>query len=304
MIRVPPTFSRRALLVGGAAAAAATACAGTSNSSDESVEPLEGASGQFFLQAGFADGLRSPAFLVAGREQTVPLVVTDDTGRPLQLDETPATIELRIERDGAVVSTQTLPTRGEGVLVPHYSALIAVDEPGPLTAFTEVDGQTLSFDFAVGDPADVAYLGVGDTLSPVATPTFDEPRDVDPICTFLPDPCPFHDVSLDSTLAADKPIVFLIATPAFCQTSICGPVVQMLIDRFEGTDETSVVHTEVWKNADVVLTTDGLADAVQAFELGHEPALWIADATGTITARLDFAWDVNELNTALATAGL
>jgi len=138
----------------------------------------------------------------------------------------------------------------------------------------------------------------------VATPTTADALGVEPICTFLPEPCPFHDSSLDDAIASALPIVFLIATPAFCQTAICGPVVDMLIQRFTGTNAAAVVHAEVWQNEEVVLTPGGTTDAVNTYELGHEPALWIADPGGVVTARLDFAWDVAELNEALTTAGL
>lgn len=283
----------------------AAACGGsTDDPTGDDQATADGTTGELFLQPGFADGLRAPAFLVAGRTQPAPIVITDDLGRPLSLDDTPAEVTLRIVRGEETIDTQTLPVRGDGIPIPHYTPRFALAEPGDHRAVIDLDGTAVSFDFRVADGADTAYLGPGDRLLPAATPTVADPGDVDPICTYLPDPCPFHDRSLDEVVGGGQPVVFLVATPAFCQTSICGPVVDMAIDRLSGRDDVAVVHAEVWRNADVVFNEDGLTDAVQAYDLGHEPVLWVADAGGAVTARLDFAWDNAELDDALASAGI
>ena len=45
-----------------------------------------------------------------------------------------------------------------------------------------------------------------------------DPRGVDPICTREPEVCPFHDITLTEALAAGKPVVYYVGTPAFCST--------------------------------------------------------------------------------------
>ena len=49
--------------------------------------------------------------------------------------------------------------------------------------------------------------------------------------------------------------------------------------------------------ADDTATTH--APAVDAYNLTYEPVIWLADATGKITMRLDAAWDQTELNESL-----
>ena len=257
-----------------------------------------------FLQPGFADGLRAPAFLVTGREQLVPIFLADDTGRPLRADETPADLAVRILRDGTVIDTQLLLARSRGIFVPHYSPVVAVDEPGTYEVNAEIDGQFVGFEFLVADGRTVPYLGVGDPLIATPTATTDDPLGVEPLCTYLPDPCPFHATSLDAAIASSRPVVFLIATPAFCQTTICGPVVEMMIERLASRPDVAVVHAEVWKNDQAVLTPDGTTDVVQTYQLGHEPALWVAEPGGIVQARLDFAWDLGEFEEALAAVGI
>ena len=75
--------------------------------------------------------------------------------------------------------------------------------------------------FEVNDPSTVAIPLVGEPLPPFDTPTVDDPGGVDPICTQVP-PCPLHDISLADALADRKPVAYLIGTPAYCLTGVCG----------------------------------------------------------------------------------
>ncbi len=234
----------------------------------------------------------------------MPIFLADDSGRPLPPDETPTDLAVRILRDGEVVDSQVLPARSRGIFVPHYSPLISVDEPGAYEANAEINGQFVGFEFLVADARTVPYLGIGDRLITTPTATTDDPLGVEPLCTYLPDPCPFHDTSLDAAIASGRPVVLLIATPAFCQTTICGPVVEMMIERLATRPDVAAVHAEVWKNEQVVLTPDGTTDVVQTYQLGHEPALWVAEPGGIVRDRLDFAWDLDEFDEALASAGI
>jgi hypothetical protein len=109
------------------------------------------------------------------------------------------------------------------------------------------------------EPGSVAVPGPGDPMPPFDTPTFDDSRGVDPLCTREPDTCPFHDVTLTEALGAGKPVAYLIGTPAFCQTGTCAPALESMIavqDRFG--DTFTWIHAEVY--TDNTATTP--ADAV------------------------------------------
>lgn len=308
---VPSRLSRRRLIVGGLAAATLAACGGSSSDSEGAATGEDDTAGDgasdsssedsLFLQPGFADGLRARPFLVPGVEQVVPVFLSDGTGRPLRIDEVPPALTFEIrDADGGVLSTQELAPRAEGIPVPHFSAAVDLADPGVYLGTSTVDGNPLGFEFRVGEPSENDLVAIGDPLRPVDTPTTSDARGVDPVCTLLPDPCPFHDLTLTDALGLGTPVVYLVATPAFCQTTICGPVVDLLVDRLAGQDDIAVVHAEVWKNADVVLTPDGLTDAVLAYDLDYEPSQLNAGADGVVRSRLDFAWDADELDEALA----
>ena len=68
---------------------------------------------------------------------------------------------------------------------------------------------------------------------------------VTPICTRTP-ACPLHEVTLAAALAESRPVALLIGTPAYCQTGICGPVLDLLLaqhDAFPGID---FLHADIY----------------------------------------------------------
>ena len=135
----------------------------------------------------------------------------------------------------------------------------------------------------------------GEAMIPFATPTPDDHRGVNPICTRKP-ACPLHDVTLEQALGEGKPVAFLISTPAYCQTQICGPVLDLLLgERDAYADRVRMLHADVYTD-DQVKT---LAPVLNAYHLTWEPSLFLARADGTITARLDNIFDRKELRAEL-----
>jgi hypothetical protein len=130
-------------------------------------------------------------------------------------------------------------------------------------------------------PEDSAVPRPGEAFPAVATPTVAEPGDLEELCTREPD-CGLHEVSLDEVLGT-APVVFTIATPKYCQTAVCGPVVDIVVEAQEGAPEgTRFVHCEVFVDAGNTPTTPVL-------ELGlpTEPWTWVIGSDGTVVDRFD-----------------
>ena len=136
----------------------------------------------------------------------------------------------------------------------------------------------------------------------VATPTTADKRGVDPICTRVDDeskpaPCRLHALSLDVALANGKPTVFNIGTPKFCQSRVCGPVIDVIQTvgaEFAG--RVNFVHAEVYKDdsADTI-QRQLLAPAPAAWGLSEEPVTYWIRADGTVTERVVGPIDVTEV---------
>ncbi|MEZ5237729.1 MAG: hypothetical protein R2716_01820 [Microthrixaceae bacterium] len=124
---------------------------------------------------------------------------------------------------------------------------------------------------------------------------------MDPICTLVPQ-CPFHEVNLEDALADQRPIVLLVATPAYCQTAFCGPTLGNLIDVADGRDDLVVIHSEVYekpKEAKGDLANAPLAPLPDKYGLLLEPVLYVTDASHTITTRADAMIDRSEMAEAI-----
>ena len=279
-------LSRRGFLVASAGTVLAAACSSGSSGPDR------------FLARFFGDRTSQP-----GTPQRFPFGVADEEG--VILSDPPATVTATVLLDEtAVIDSITLDRHGEGIPRPYYPLVFTPPDEGVYTARFDIDGTTAETQFQVSPTADVPLLQVGATLPGVDTPTVADGRGVEPICTRDPQ-CPFHEQTLDEALATGDPVALLVSTPAFCTTGICGPVLDMLIEAAPARAGLRVVHAEVY--ADAVETGDiasaTVTPAVEAMGLTFEPSLFVTDDTGVVTSRLDFIWDLTELDAALATSG-
>lgn len=123
----------------------------------------------------------------------------------------------------------------------------------------------------------------GQPAPSVATPTVAAPGDVERLCTREPQ-CGMHEVSLDAALTAGRPVLVEFATPAYCQTTVCGPSVDVLDQMRAARDwgDTAFLHVEIYTDAGQTL-----APPVQAWRLPSEPWLFAIARDGTITGRAD-----------------
>ncbi|MGH2974481.1 MAG: hypothetical protein ACRDLL_06380 [Solirubrobacterales bacterium] len=90
-----------------------------------------------------------------------------------------------------------------------------------------------------------------------------------------------------------EPIVLLFATPQFCQSRVCGPVVDVAeqLKQIYG-DKAAFIHEEIYKDND---PNKGVRQQVRAFHLPSEPWLFAIDRSGRIEAEIEGAFGVEEL---------
>ncbi len=158
--------------------------------------------------------------------------------------------------------------------------------------------------FRIAERAEVLLVQVGDPVRPVTTPTLDDSRDVDPVCTRVPEFCPWHDDPFDAVLARGQAAALMISTPGFCQSDVCGPVLELLTEQAGDFPDVAIVHAEVYAYPAELgrVEEPELTESVATYNLTYEPSLIVTNAAGVVTARLDFAFDDLEIAAALATA--
>jgi hypothetical protein len=99
----------------------------------------------------------------------------------------------------------------------------------------------------------------------------------------------FYQLRLSQAISNGKPTVLLFATPAFCQTRLCGPSYDTVSDlQKKYGDALNFVHVEIYTGLPNPAATNYQLDpAMTAFGLSTEPWIFVIDKTGTITWRVE-----------------
>lgn len=140
---------------------------------------------------------------------------------------------------------------------------------------------------------------VGDKPPAIATPTkADAGGDIQKIDTRVP-PSTQHDKSFKDVLGK-KPAILLFATPALCQSRVCGPVVDVAEQvKAKRGDEAEFIQQEIFKDNEL---SKGYRPQVRAFHLPSEPWLFAVDRRGRVAARIEGAFSAAELERAVDAA--
>ncbi len=241
-------------------------------------------------------------YVEAGTPQRLALIVATAEGPPDA--NGPEALTVQLARDGAPVGAPiTIARHADGVPIGYYPLETTFDAPGTWTVSTTLDGNQVDQQFLVEPNGKSPIVQIGQAMIPVATPTTADAAGVTPICTRSPQ-CPFHGQTLTQALAAGTPVALMISTPQYCQTGVCGPVLDLVMEQAAATPGVTVVHAEVYTNpsAGPDPASAGLTPAVSAYGLSFEPSLFVARANGIVTARLDNIFDRGELARAFASA--
>lgn len=230
-----------------------------------------------------------------GTPQRTMWALRDDEG--LLGDLSPASVGYQVlDNTGAVIAEGRADRRTDGVASPFYVLTVA---------FTALEVHEFRIDagdrgrhvgFCIpSDPSTSALLWPGDPFPSLVTPTFTNDAGVSPICTRA-EPCPFHEISLDESLAAERSTLVMVSTPAFCATAtMCGPVLEVLVEEGPGLPPgLDVIHAEVYASP----RPDELGPVVPlvaATGVTYEPFVFLVDPSGHVVDRLDHIWDRSEL---------
>jgi hypothetical protein len=121
--------------------------------------------------------------------------------------------------------------------------------------------------------------------------------DLEKIDTRIP-PDQMHKADFAEVLGK-KPIVLVFATPALCQSRVCGPVVdvaQQVADEYE--PKADFIHQEVYVDNEIA---KGIRPQLKAFHLETEPWTFLIGKEGKVEDRIEGAYGVAELEEAMKT---
>lgn len=137
---------------------------------------------------------------------------------------------------------------------------------------------------------------VGQKAPVIHTPTAQDVNgDLSKITTRVP---PDSQNKVDYAEALGKePIVLLFATPQFCQSRVCGPVVDVAEQaQQEYGDKAAFIHMEIYEDND---PGRGTRPQVRAFHLPSEPYLFTIDRRGVVRDAVEGAFGLELMHEAL-----
>lgn len=302
---LPAHLSRRSLLVAAASGVALAACGtgsdgdasdgattapGTSTPAATTGTSVDSAQARALEAAGLGDAavglapqLTWPELIVAP-DQYVQFVVADPADADGGLLTDPVQVWL-VDEDANVAAGPLTSTWYPDDRIPTgglHSVVVTAPGPGVLdVVVATADGATAgTAAIQAMTAADSLAPGPGEVIPPSETPTTDDPQDLAELCTREPD-CSLHDVTLAQALDTG-PVVLCIATPKFCATAICGPVLDDVIAvADEGAfPEVSFVHVEPYTDAGETVT-----QLVTDLALPSEPWTFVLQPDGTVVHR-------------------
>jgi hypothetical protein len=137
---------------------------------------------------------------------------------------------------------------------------------------------------------------VGGNLQLISSDVFPDPR--------------FYEHSVDELLAAHRPFVFTIYSPAFCPTTACGPLLRYLKELAPEFPAMTFVHAEPYVMRDMggriqpEYEGNGYAWAAwsQAYGIPVEPYVFVVGADGRIVGSFELIVGSDEIRAAIRTA--
>ena len=127
----------------------------------------------------------------------------------------------------------------------------------------------------------------GDPAPPSITLTSDDAAALSDITTD-PNPDPdLYDLSIDDAISNGRPSVIVFATPAFCQTAICGPTIDIVKAATGDNADIDVVHVEPF---DLDAARAGSLEPIVTMTewgLATEPWVFVVDDEGKITSSFE-----------------
>lgn len=126
-------------------------------------------------------------------------------------------------------------------------------------------------------------------------------QDIAEIDSSLPPNPRLHDVTVAEALAEGRPLVIVFATPAFCQTRFCGPVVDEVVRPLEERhgEAATFIHIEPFDLAKARGGELAVLPVMAEWALTTEPWVFVVDRDGKLAAKFEGITSVAEVEGAL-----
>jgi hypothetical protein len=120
--------------------------------------------------------------------------------------------------------------------------------------------------------------------------------DVSNIDTSVPPDPRLHQVRIADMIDQGRPQLIIFATPKFCTSQVCGPVVDVVRTLMPAySDKVAFIHQEIWED----FGTKDVFDTVDEWNLQSEPWVFLVDSQGLVRAKFEGLTTAKEIEEAL-----
>ena len=152
--------------------------------------------------------------------------------------------------------------------------------------------QEHSIELALGEPAPASVQA-----------TLASATDIEEIDSSSPPRPAMHDITIADALKTRKPLVIAFATPAFCTSRTCGPVMDNVMDPLSQRYAANVIfiHVEPYVLRDLRETNiQNPVPATREWRLQSEPWVFIVNQDGKIAGKFEGIMAADEVDSVLA----
>jgi hypothetical protein len=181
-----------------------------------------------------------------------------------------------------------------------YVAMLDLPKPGKYWILAEPIGGSKKIQ-ALGNAVVLRHSAapeVGEKAIPSKNPVLGPGVDPKTVTTAEPPDRDLLRTTIAAAMAARRPFVVAFATPLYCQTRTCGPVVQVVQSVAKDWQAKGVdfIHVEIYKDNDPAKGTNRWVDE---WKLRSEPFTFVVDKNGVIRSRFEGAFSAAELDKAV-----
>ena len=143
--------------------------------------------------------------------------------------------------------------------------------------------------------------GIGQPAPRTTQPTTRTVQNIAEIDSSLPPHPELHDLTVAEAIDTRKPSVIAFATPAFCQTRFCGPVIEEVVwplaKDYRG--RANFVHVEPYRLADARQGKLVPIAEMTQWGLATEPYIFVLDGSGRVAAQFEGIVEKDEVASVL-----
>ncbi|MEJ2265425.1 MAG: hypothetical protein P8X95_18420 [Anaerolineales bacterium] len=265
-----------------------TACAPSASAP----EPSTAASGASEIQVAVAGN----DFAVGAPRLPLVLYAGPERGAPAQKV---SLVALDLSTEPATQSWEGEATAYSDYFIPYWVAYPELSHAGNWgfrAKLTLDDGKTAQAQFAIQINEQSSAPSIGSLPPASKNRTLQSDPDIKKLTSDI-DPNPaLYQLTVAEALNSDRPAVVTFATPGFCTSQLCAPVVDSIKTVYtQFKDQVNFIHIEVYKSFDPLVYADEMAE----WGLTSEPWTFVIDRTGKIASKFVGPVSPEELTQAL-----